>query len=148
MDRTIKIAALIFAIVAVASVVGCQPNSGAGSPAPVGLPTSVVPPAGKVTWNGDYSTNIQPIFDTYCVQCHGPQRAENGLRLDSYQEVMKGTSNGPVVVPGQPSASALVSVLRGTTDPSIRMPHGGQRVSDQALENIVLWIEAGAPPPK
>lgn len=58
---------------------------------------------------------------------------------------MKGTQHGPVVVARSPNSSALISVVKGTADPSIRMPHGGQRLSEQELQNLVLWIEAGAP---
>ncbi len=123
---------------------GCQVG---GAAAPTVVPTTVPPvaPAAKVVWNGTYSQNVQPIFTQKCVGCHGPSRTENGLRLDSYDGVMKGTQHGPIVVPGQPSQSALVSVIKGTADPSILMPHGGQRLSDQDVLNITLWIQAGAP---
>ena len=122
---------------------GCQAG---GAAVQAAVPTLAPAPSGaRVVWTGHYAQNIQPIFDQHCVGCHGPAKAENGLRLDSYQGVMKGTQHGPVVVPGSPISSALVSVVTGTADPSIRMPHEGQRLSDQELQNITLWIEAGAP---
>lgn len=126
------------------SLVGCQGGTQPSS-TPVTTPVPAVAPAAKVIWNGSYAQNVQPIFDQKCVSCHGPSKAENGLRLDSYEGVMKGTQFGPVVVPGQPFQSALVSVLKVTTDPSLRMPHGGQRLSDQDVQNITVWIQAGAP---
>lgn len=128
---------------------GCQVARGG---APAATPT--VAPASKAVFSGTYSGNIQPIFDQKCVSCHGPSRAENGLRLDSYEGVMKGTQFGPIVTPGQPSQSALVSVIRGTGSPGgvpatpgvgIKMPHGGVALSDQEIQNIVLWVQAGAP---
>jgi hypothetical protein len=144
MGRATKIIVLLLPVFII--VAGCARP--AEEPAPAGqMPTASVPAAGKTTWTGDYSTHIQPIFDASCLGCHDEQRAENGLRLDSYEGLMAGTQHGPVVIPGQSSASALVSVIRGTADPSIRMPHGGQRVNQRELDNIVLWIEAGAPPP-
>ncbi len=124
-----------------AALSACVPSAGP-TPTPTPIP---VPVAAKVVWDGTYSKNIQPIFDQHCVNCHGPNRAENGLRLDSYEGVMKGTQYGPVVVPGSPTTSALESVVIGTASPSIRMPHGGQRLSDQEVQNITLWIQAGAP---
>src|SRR5260370_13625397 len=30
----------------------------------------------------DYARDVQPIFTSRCVACHGPQRALGGLRLD------------------------------------------------------------------
>jgi hypothetical protein len=136
---------VILLLPAIIIIIGCAPPAEQPAPAPP-MPTPAVPAAGKVTWVGDYSTHIQPIFDASCLDCHSAQRAENDLRLDSYEGVMAGTQHGPVVIPGQPGASALVSVVRGTADPSILMPHGGQRISQREVDNIVLWIEAGAPP--
>jgi hypothetical protein len=146
MYRAAKLILLAFPAVIVVAIAGCAPP--AQQPAPGGaVPTAVVPAAGKTAWTGDYATHIQPIFNASCLECHSAQRAENELRLDSYEEVMEGTQHGPIVVPGQPEASALVSVMRGTADPSIRMPHGGQRVNPREVDNIVLWIQAGAPAP-
>jgi len=139
-----RIAQLLVALVALGLVAsGCQGGAAATpTPAPTAAP---VPPAGKVVWSGTYSKNIQPIFNQYCVSCHGPSKAENGLRLDSYAGVVKGTLHGPVVVPGSPTTSALISVIKGTADPSIQMPHGSQPLPSQDVQNITLWIQAGAP---
>lgn len=123
----------------------CQPATTAAPTQPAATP---LPPAGQTVWTGDYATHIQPVFDQHCVSCHGATKAENGLRLDSYDGVMKGTQFGRIVTPGQPANSALVSVLRGTADPSIQMPHGGNRIDQQSVQNVVLWIQAGAPGPK
>ncbi len=131
--------------VAFVGVTGCV-GSGSLAAGPTNLPAeSDVPLAAKTVWAGTYGHDIQPVFDQYCISCHGPNRAENGLRLDSYQSAMKGTQYGPVVVPGSPSQSTLVSVIAGTADPRIRMPHEGQRLTRNRMQNIVLWIEAGAP---
>ncbi len=136
-----RIAQLLVVFVTLAFVVsGCQATA-VVPPTPV--PTAV--PAGKLVWSGSYAKNIQPIFNQNCVSCHGPSKAENGLRLDSYADVMKGTQYGPVVVPGSPTTSALMSVLNGTASASIQMPHGKQPLPNQDIQNIMLWIQAGAP---
>lgn len=139
-----RVVLLLAALVALTSVVsGCQAGAAATpTPAPTAVP---VPPAGKVVWNGTYAKNIQPIFNDYCVKCHGPSLSENGLRLDSYAGVMKGTQYGAVIVPGSPSTSALVSVIQGTAAASIQMPHGAKPLASQDVQNIILWIQAGAP---
>lgn len=98
----------------------------------------------EAQWTGSYSNDIQPIFNEYCVRCHGPNLAENGLRLDSYEGVMKGTQFGPVVTPGSPSASTLVYVVQGISSEKIRMPHQERRLTVNRIQNIVYWIEAGA----
>ena len=92
-----------------------------------------------------YTHDIQPIFNEYCITCHGPRVAENGLRLDSYSATMKGTRFGAVVTPGKPSFSTLVFVLDGKASKEIAMPHDGGRLSPNRVENIKQWVDAGAP---
>ena len=53
--------------------------------------------------------------------------------------------NGEVIVPGSPNTSTLVAVVQGTAAPEVRMPHEGQKLTRNRIENIVLWIRAGAP---
>lgn len=123
---------------------GCRPSPAPNQPR-LPVPTAA-PPAAKLVWGGSYSKHIQPIFDQSCAACHGRDRAENGLRLTSFADVMRGTQYGAVVVPGYPTRSTLVSVISGTADLSIRMPRGERRLNDQEVQNLVLWIEAGAHP--
>lgn len=92
-----------------------------------------------------YTRDIQPIFNENCIICHGPQDAHNGLRLDSYEGVMKGTQYGPVVIPGDSSLSNLVAVLKHETDPSIWMPYHAEPLSPNRIKNIETWIDIGAP---
>ncbi len=103
-----------------------------------------VPVAATTVWSGNYASDIQPIFDQYCVSCHGPSRAENGLRLDSYDNAMRGTQHGPVIIPKSAGTSTLVAVVQGNTAPTIRMPHEGRKLTKNRIQNIVLWIDAGA----
>jgi hypothetical protein len=98
----------------------------------------------QVVGGPSYSNDIQPIFDEYCVTCHGSIVAENGLRLDDYDHVMKGTRYGSVVMPGKSSFSTLVYVLDGTASEEIAMPHAGAQLSQNRLTNIKYWIDAGA----
>ncbi len=126
------------------ALAGCQS-------APIADQRSAAPPTqpavvSKTVWVGHYAQDIQSIFDQNCISCHGKARADNGLRLDSYEGAMKGTQHGPVIVPGSPSRSTLMSALEGSVDPTIRMPHGEKRLTQQELRNLTLWIEAGAPP--
>jgi hypothetical protein len=58
---------------------------------------------------------------------------------------MKGTSFGPVVLPGDPLTSVLVMVIEGRADPSINMPHGGANpLTQQQILTIRRWVEQGA----
>lgn len=87
---------------------------------------------------------IAPILDERCVVCHSGPGAPLDLRLDSFDAVMAGSANGPVVVPGDPEASELVRRIRGTSQP--RMPLTGPPfLSDGEIALIADWIAAGAP---
>ena len=103
-----------------------------------------------------YSSDIQPIFDRYCISCHsgtgeGAQRSE--YLMTTYDGVMQGTKFGQVVVPGSRLSSSLYLVVAGKTAPEIRMPpHNdeslaagrGVMLSADAIETIGLWIDQGA----
>ncbi len=117
---------------------------GAQAAAPEATPTEVAV-HGQLTWTGSYARDIQPIFDAYCVRCHGADVAENGLRLDSFEGTMRGTRSGAVISPGSASSSTLVWVIQGLAAPQIRMPHSERPLSPNRIQNIILWIDAGTP---
>lgn len=103
-----------------------------------------------------YTADVQPIFDSYCVQCHtasGEGAAASGFVVDNYDTVMKGTNFGPVVVPGSSMSSSLYLVVASKTDPKIHMPphHDealaegrGFALSRTNIETIGTWIDQGA----
>lgn len=103
-----------------------------------------VEPRTAVIEGPSYKQDIQPIFNYYCVDCHGPSRAENGLRLDSYEGTVFGTAYGKVIVPGSSVTSTLVSVINGGAHPSIAMPYGSSKLTVNRIKNIIYWIDAGA----
>jgi mono/diheme cytochrome c family protein len=115
-------------------------------PQPVEAPSIHL--ASRVTLNRvgavSYTRDVQPVFDRYCVDCHGDSRAENGLRLDDYRHTMQGTQYGPVVHAGWPSASTLIFVLDGNVSEEIAMPWGQGRLSSNQITSIARWIEQGA----
>jgi cytochrome c553 len=94
-----------------------------------------------------YQTNIKPLLDAQCVSCHvpgGEGYEKSGLRLDSYEAMMKGTKFGAVVVPGSSISSTLYRLVSGQADPSIRMPHGQSALPDAEVAMIAAWIDQGA----
>jgi hypothetical protein len=65
--------------------------------------------------------------------------------LKDYQSLMKGTSFGPVVLPGDALTSVLVMLVEGRVDPSLKMPHGGASTLTEAeILTIRRWVEQGA----
>lgn len=136
---------VVAAVLAECSQPAAQPTTGTPAAQASAPAASVVPPAWKLVWNGHYAQHIQPIFDRRCVSCHGPTLAQKQLRLDSYDAVMKGSQDGPVVVAGSLTASPLLSTVDGTATGSSRMPPTGPMLPEIEVQNIRIWIEAGAP---
>ncbi len=98
------------------------------------------PAVGRDSEPPSYIRDVAPILHRACVQCHGAQRADKGLRLDSYQRMMAGDTVGTVVIPGDSSLSAMISVVRHGA-----MPHDGTRLTAKEIETVSRWIDAGAP---
>ena len=81
-----------------------------------------------------------------CVECHGPDLQESGLRLDSRAALLRGGDFGPVVVAGAPSEGELLDRVRAT-DPGERMPPEGEPLTAGEIAALAAWIGDGLPWP-
>jgi mono/diheme cytochrome c family protein len=87
-----------------------------------------------------YATMVTEILNDNCLTCHD-ETAKGGLRLDSYAGIMKGGTDGAVIVPGDPAASMLIQAIRRTGD--LKMPP--KRVlGDSEVADLEAWVKAGA----
>ncbi len=50
----------------------------------------------------DYVRDVKPILKMHCFRCHGPLKAESGLRLDTKALAPKGGDSGPALTPRRP----------------------------------------------
>ncbi|NNE04849.1 MAG: hypothetical protein HKN15_03895 [Xanthomonadales bacterium] len=95
-----------------------------------------------------FANDVKPVLDQYCLECHQPGGAgfeASGLDMSSYQGIMKGTRNGPMVIAGDSMGSNLLVLMEGRADPSIKMPHGGAiEVPASEIQTIKAWIDQGA----
>ena len=94
-----------------------------------------------------YTTDVRPILDKYCAECHMPDKVgakKSGFQIDSYASIMKGTKLGPVIVPGSAESSTLYRLVAHKADPKINMPHGKAPLTPGEIETIRLWIDQGA----
>lgn len=90
-------------------------------------------------------TEVSRILSAHCVVCHQGEAAPLGLRLDSHASVLRGSSRGPVVRPGDARGSELMRRVRGESQP--RMPLTGPPwLTDAQIATLEQWIAAGAPP--
>jgi mono/diheme cytochrome c family protein len=89
-----------------------------------------------------FENNIRPVLAQNCATCHNEMKA-GGLRVMSREDLLKGGSSGPVVIPGNPDKSALVARIR-ESDAAKRMPLGGAALKQSEIANIVKWVQEGA----
>jgi hypothetical protein len=86
--------------------------------------------------------DVAPILAARCVLCHAGSAAPLGLQLDSYEALVKGSSNGPVVKSGDAAGSELMRRLMGTKQP--RMPMTGPPfLTDAEIAKFESFIAGG-----
>lgn len=94
-----------------------------------------------------FAKDVKPILDKHCSECHthGGQGFEaSGFSIENYDSIMKGTRFGAVIHPGNSLTSSLVALVEGRANPTIRMPHGREPLSDKEIKTIKEWIDQGA----
>jgi hypothetical protein len=106
-----------------------------GGPASVAETNEVVESHAAVSFTSD----VMPLMEKYCWECHSQENAELGLMLDSYEGTMAGSDYGTVVEPGDPDGSLLVDMIA-----SGDMPEDGDPMPAEELEIIRTWIAEGA----
>lgn len=86
-----------------------------------------------------YANDVRPILESRCATCHMGDFVSEGLHMDTYESLMAGSQNGPVIVAGDASESLLVQkVTEG------KMPKKGPKLTSAQIQTIIDWIEAGA----
>ena len=112
-------------------------------------PTPLSSPPTNLLAEPVYSTAIQPVFDKYCVSCHGPQKQKAKLRLDSHENLIKGSENGAVVEASASDRSPLIQRLMLSDSEDDHMPPVGKpQPSQDQIALLKWWVEAGAPDTK
>jgi len=122
---------------------GADPNSvknGGGMPEP-GEPI-------------DFQSHVLPLLQDRCTDCHGAPFEKNGrtinpkagLRLDTYEMVLKGTLDGPVVTPGKVEDSVFIELITLDEDDSDIMPPKGGKLTPEQIGVFTRWVEEGCKP--
>jgi|688.fasta_scaffold50173_3 hypothetical protein len=94
-----------------------------------------------------FETRIRPILAGECYECHGAEKQEGGLRLDSRDALLLGGDSGPAIVPGDPTASLLLESLQHP-DVESRMPKDRPALPANVITDFNLWIKEGAADPR
>ncbi|HEY2880865.1 MAG TPA: PSD1 and planctomycete cytochrome C domain-containing protein [Pirellulales bacterium] len=121
-----------------------RPPAPAGSATPAGSDKTA--DAKNKPTSVDFYHDIKPIFVKHCFVCHGPAKAESGLRLDQRAAAFKGGDSGAVITKGNSAASLLFQYVSGKNDSGIVMPPKGKAaaLAPQQVELLRLWIDQGA----
>ena len=83
-----------------------------------------------------FENSVSSLLAVKCTGCHG-ELATGGLSLLTYDDLMDGGANGPVIVPGDSATSVLFKIQSA----------GGHfaNLTAEELEIIKQWIDSGAP---
>lgn len=95
----------------------------------------------QISWK----EHVQPILSQHCLDCHGNETQESGLRLDSRISLLRGGDSGePALIPGDADRSYLIKLITHS-DPEARMPpESEQQLPQDKVETLREWIREGA----
>ena len=115
---------------------------------PANIPTDTAAPAAdtstpateaSVAGGVSFANDVMPILENSCNKCHGVEQVKEGLDMRTYESLMTGSFNGPVLVAGNSVDSFLVQqVVKG------EMPKRGPKLTPEQIQTISDWIDLGA----
>lgn len=93
----------------------------------------------------DFGTQIRPILEARCYECHGEKRKPKGnLKLSDMGSVFAREGDERVILPGDPDGSPLYQRITLPADHEDAMPAKGDRLTAEQIGLIRDWIEQGA----
>jgi WD40 repeat protein len=92
-----------------------------------------------------YYRQIRPIFQQHCQGCHQPAKAQGGLIMTNYADLLKtGDTGEPGVVAGKAAKSLIVKQITSQKGKPPAMPKGKPALSAADIALIQKWIAQGA----
>ena len=88
----------------------------------------------------DFMTEVRPIFESFCVECHAYGNAQGSFSIESRASMLEHDS---AVSVGNASRSRLIALVRGD-DPNLSMPFDGEKLTDAEVVVLSQWIDQGA----
>lgn len=92
-----------------------------------------------------FETKIRPLLASKCYKCHGPEKQESGLRLDTFKGIIEGGDSGPAVEPESAEESLLINAV-GYTNEALQMPPEAP-LAKQQIADLRRWVDLGVPHP-
>ena len=91
-----------------------------------------------------FENKIRPLLVQHCLECHGPAKSENGLRLDSRSAILLGGDSGPAAIAGTPKGSMVIQSVSHSGD--YDMPPN-KKLADEEIAALSQWISMELPWP-
>ena len=91
-----------------------------------------------------FENRIRPVLAAHCVQCHGDQRSEGGLRLDSREALMQGGESGQILNTDQVDKSLILRAISRVDDVSAMPPEKDKALRPEQISDFRRWISEGA----
>jgi len=92
-----------------------------------------------------YAERVAPIFEDKCSNCHNAEKRQGKLRLDTFENVMRGGKDGIVIKPGDTNHSELFRRINLPPEDKDFMPTDGKPpLTSAEIRVIELWIASGA----
>ncbi len=99
------------------------------------------PAADPVETERFFEQLVRPLLLDRCIGCHGPDKQQGDVRLDSSAGLKGNMGAGPLVVAGSPDKSRIIQVTRYSED-DVQMPPAG-RLPDDELAILTRWVQLG-----
>ncbi len=90
----------------------------------------------------DYLSEIKPILESRCYECHGPAKQKSGFRIDARDSALQGGDYGIDILPGNSAESPLIQYVAGAKKDMV-MPPSGERLTEQQVSVLRAWIDQG-----
>jgi uncharacterized membrane protein len=89
---------------------------------------------------------VQPILQRHCSACHGSEKHKADLSMESYETLLKGGKNGPVLIAGKAFDSPMIRrLLLPLKDEDHMPPDGKPQPTLAEIAALQWWIDCGAP---
>ncbi len=87
----------------------------------------------------DFAKSIQPVFETSCLSCHGPEKQKGKLRLDLKESALKQGNPDSVITPGD-AARQLYRRIILPEDDDDQMPNKAKPLPKAQTDLVRDWI--------
>ena len=88
---------------------------------------------------------VQPILSVNCIYCHGVDKQEGEVRMDSLAALLEGGDDGPGLIAGDTDQSAILERLHLPLNDKLHMPPSDKpQLSQDEITLLKWWIAQGA----